>query len=214
MKRTPIVLVATVAGFAGVLSFHTKGTSVTLSTVGPSSGSGSARAAAGGAGTASHPSSTSVTSGSHHASSSASPTGSSGASSSTSAKAGGTTTTTAAPPSSTAHATTTAPAARSGASRAPAAGVRSVTGAAENFGYGVLAVKVTVNGTKITSLKVANLQVAEPTSQYICQQAIPMLHSEVLQAQSTRINAITGATYTSEAYAYSIQSALDKLHVK
>ena len=212
MKRTPIVLVATVAGFAGVLSFHTKGTSVTLSTVGPSSGSGSASAAAGGAGAASHPSSTSVTSGSHHASSSS--TGSSGASSSTSAKAGGTTTTTAAPPSSTAHATTTAPAARSGASRAPAAGVRSVTGAAENFGYGVLAVKVTVNGTKITSLKVANLQVAEPTSQYICQQAIPMLHSEVLQAQSTRINAITGATYTSEAYAYSIQSALDKLHVK
>lgn len=212
MKRTPIVLVATVAGFAGVLSFHTKGTSVTLSTVGPSSGSGSASAAAGGAGTASHPSSTSVTSGSHHASSSS--TGSSGASSSTSAKAGGTTTTTAAPPSSTAHATTTAPAARSGASRAPAAGVRSVTGAAENFGYGVLAVKVTVNGTKITSLKVTNLQVAEPTSQYICQQAIPMLHSEVLQAQSTRINAITGATYTSEAYAYSIQSALDKLHVK
>lgn len=212
MKRTPIVLVATVAGFAGVLSFHTKGTSVTLSTVGPSSGSGSATTAAGGAGTASHPSSTSVTSGSHHASSSS--TGSSGASSSTSAKAGGTTTTTAAPPSSTAHATTTAPAARSGASRAPAAGVRSVTGAAENFGYGVLAVKVTVNGTKITSLKVANLQVAEPTSQYICQQAIPMLHSEVLQAQSTRINAITGATYTSEAYAYSIQSALDKLHVK
>ena len=41
-----------------------------------------------------------------------------------------------------------------------------------------------------------------------------MLKSEVLAAHSARINAVSGATYTSQAYAASIQSALDKLHLK
>jgi len=35
----------------------------------------------------------------------------------------------------------------------------------------------------------------------------------VLSAQSARINSISGASYTSQAYALSVQSALDKLHV-
>lgn len=104
------------------------------------------------------------------------------------------------PPSST---TTTAPP----ASLAP----RTATGAVENYGYGVLAVKVTVDGSRITGISVPTLQAAEQYSQQLAQQAIPMLRSEVLQAQSAKINAISGATYTSEAYAYSLQSALDKL---
>ena len=37
-----------------------------------------------------------------------------------------------------------------------------------------------------------------------------MLHDEVLQAQSAQIDLISGATYTSEAYAQSLQSALDQ----
>jgi uncharacterized protein with FMN-binding domain len=41
-----------------------------------------------------------------------------------------------------------------------------------------------------------------------------MLTAEVLSAQSAGINAISGATYTSEGYAQSLQAALDKLHIK
>jgi uncharacterized protein with FMN-binding domain len=41
-----------------------------------------------------------------------------------------------------------------------------------------------------------------------------MLKSQVMAADSARINGVSGATYTSEAYAYSLQSALDKLHIK
>jgi uncharacterized protein with FMN-binding domain len=41
-----------------------------------------------------------------------------------------------------------------------------------------------------------------------------MLRSEVLSAQSARVNAISGATYTSEAYTASVQSALDTLAAK
>jgi uncharacterized protein with FMN-binding domain len=78
----------------------------------------------------------------------------------------------------------------------------------------VLDVKVTVRGTRITDVSVPTLQVAEPTSQQICEQAIPMLRSEVLSAQGVNIDGVSGATFTSEAYAQSLQAALDQLHLK
>jgi uncharacterized protein with FMN-binding domain len=61
---------------------------------------------------------------------------------------------------------------------------------------------------------VPSLQVAEPTSQQICEQAIAILRSEVLSAQSATIDGVSGATFTSEAYAQSLQAALDQLHIK
>ncbi len=88
----------------------------------------------------------------------------------------------------------------------------TAVGAVENYGYGTMSVKVTVASGHITGLSIASLQTLESYSQQLEQQAVPILKSEVLSAQSTRISALTGATYTSEAYAYSIQSALDKLH--
>ena len=50
-------------------------------------------------------------------------------------------------------------------------------------------------------------------SQYISEQAAPYLHDEVLQAQSAHIDVVSGATYTSESYMQSLQSALDKAHL-
>jgi uncharacterized protein with FMN-binding domain len=104
--------------------------------------------------------------------------------------------------------------AKGGASAGAAGPVRSATGQVEAVGYGELSVKVTVSGNRIAGLSVPLLRVAEPTSQQIADQAIPMLKSEVLAADGARISAVTGATYTSEAYAASVQSALDKLHVR
>jgi uncharacterized protein with FMN-binding domain len=92
--------------------------------------------------------------------------------------------------------------------------VRTAVGSSAQFGYGLLEVKVTVRGTRITNVSVPVLETAEPTSQQISEQAIPMLTAEVLSAQSAGINAISGATYTSEGYAQSLQAALDKLHIK
>jgi uncharacterized protein with FMN-binding domain len=97
---------------------------------------------------------------------------------------------------------------------AAAGGVRSATGAVEQYGYGQMAVSVTVSGSKITQIAVAQLQTAESYSQQLAQQVIPMLRGEVLSAQSAQISAVSGATYTSQAYAASVQSALDKLHAK
>ena len=101
------------------------------------------------------------------------------------------------------------------ATPAPATGpTRQLTGVLEQYGYGELSVTVTVHGTQITNVSVPVLRTAEPYSQQLAAQVLPMLKSEVLAAHSARINAVSGATYTSQAYADSIQSALDKLHLK
>lgn len=90
----------------------------------------------------------------------------------------------------------------------------TATGPSEQFGYGALTVTATVQGGRITKISVPSLQTAEPTSQQISQQAIPILTSEIMSAQSLNVNAVSGATYTSDAYAQSLQAALDKLHFR
>lgn len=99
-------------------------------------------------------------------------------------------------------------------SRTATGGVHTATGPTEQYGYGELAVRVTVNGGRITNVTVPTLQTAEPYSQQLAQQVIPMLRSQVLAAGGPHINGVSGATYTSQAYATSVQAALDKLHTK
>lgn len=103
----------------------------------------------------------------------------------------------------------------SGSGQPAAAGpVRSATGPVTQYGYGELDVRVTVSGSRITDVTVPVLRVAEPYSQQLAVQVIPMLKSEVLSAGNAQINGVSGATYTSQAYAMSLQAALDKLHRK
>jgi uncharacterized protein with FMN-binding domain len=111
------------------------------------------------------------------------------------------------------------PAARPGpdhqASTPAAAGPAAATtsqGAVERYGYGELAARVSISGGRITGIAVPVLRTAEQYSQQLAVQVIPTLRSEVLAAQSARINAVSGATYTSQAYALSVQAALDKAH--
>ena len=47
-------------------------------------------------------------------------------------------------------------------------------------------------------------------SQRISQAAEPILREEALSAQTANIDLLSGATYTSEAYVESLQSALDQ----
>jgi uncharacterized protein with FMN-binding domain len=91
-------------------------------------------------------------------------------------------------------------------------GVHSATGPVEFYSFGTIAVRVTVDGSRITGVSVPVLHPHDPTSRQIASQAIPMLRSEVLAAQSAAIHAVSGATYTSRGYATSLQAALDKLH--
>ncbi len=108
-------------------------------------------------------------------------------------------------------AATASPSASSGSASASTSS-GTATGQSVNYGYGVLAVRVTISGGHITAVTVPVLQTADSYSQQIATQVFPMLKSEVLSAQSAKISTISGASYTSEAYAMSLQNALKKLH--
>jgi uncharacterized protein with FMN-binding domain len=94
------------------------------------------------------------------------------------------------------------------------AAASTTLGALERYGYGELAARVSISGGRITSIAVPVLRTAEQYSQQLAIQVFPTLRSEVLAAQSARINAVSGATYTSQAYALSVQAALDKAHLR
>jgi uncharacterized protein with FMN-binding domain len=87
----------------------------------------------------------------------------------------------------------------------------SALGDAIQFQYGVVQVRATVKAGRLTKVQTTTL-VPEGggRSQSIDAQVEPMLRQEALQAHSANIDVISGATYTSEAYAQSLQSAIDK----
>ena len=87
---------------------------------------------------------------------------------------------------------------------------KTVTGPSVDMRWGPVQVTVKVKGKKVLDVS-ATYPTERPKSQFINEQAIPMLRSEVLQAQSAQIDLIGGATMTSEAYAQSLQSALDRV---
>ena len=81
-----------------------------------------------------------------------------------------------------------------------------------NYSFGVLSVKITVSGGKITKVGLAYLDDGgNPRSQSIDQQSIPILEQQALQAQSANIQGVSGASYTSAGFAQSLQSALHSL---
>ena len=60
---------------------------------------------------------------------------------------------------------------------------------------------------KLTDVK-STYSVHTDRSQYIMEQALPYLKQEALTAQSANVQMISNATYTSEAFAQSLQAAL------
>lgn len=96
------------------------------------------------------------------------------------------------------------------ASASSQASTRTVTGTVANTQYGPMQVQVTLAGTKITKVTVLQRTNDGAESDEIDDNAIPKLNSETLAAQSARIDAVSGASYTSSGYVQSLQSALDQ----
>jgi uncharacterized protein with FMN-binding domain len=69
---------------------------------------------------------------------------------------------------------------------------------------------VTIKNGKITEVTVLAYNDDDPRSAQISEQAIPTLREEVLSKQTAAVDTVSGATYTSNAYEASLQSALDK----
>jgi uncharacterized protein with FMN-binding domain len=84
------------------------------------------------------------------------------------------------------------------------------TGAVEQTPYGPVQVAVTLSHGKLTSVKALQTPSTASRSQALADYAVPTLTREALGAQSARIQAVSGASYTSEGYMQSLQSALDK----
>jgi len=88
-----------------------------------------------------------------------------------------------------------------------------VTGDPIQTQYGVVQVKITLAGSKITNAGFAQLTANDDTSAQINSQAAPILLQQTLSAQSAQIDGVSGASYTSQGYQQSLQSALDKAGV-
>jgi uncharacterized protein with FMN-binding domain len=86
----------------------------------------------------------------------------------------------------------------------------SVTGALETDRYGNTQVRVRISNGRIAEVTVLAYNDGDPRSAEISQQAMPLLRQEVLSKQTAAVDAVSGATYTSNAYEASLQSALDK----
>jgi uncharacterized protein with FMN-binding domain len=85
-----------------------------------------------------------------------------------------------------------------------------LTGQAVQIPFGTVQVQVTMQNGKITDVRALQLPNFDRHSQEVSSYASPQLRTEALQAQSAQIDTISGATYTSEAYIQSLQSALDQ----
>lgn len=90
----------------------------------------------------------------------------------------------------------------------------SYLGAAVTTRYGIVQVKITVSGSKITNVSFAQLTAFDGRSARINADAAPTLLQETLSAQSAHIQTVSGATYTSQGYEQSLQSALDNAGIK
>jgi uncharacterized protein with FMN-binding domain len=96
-----------------------------------------------------------------------------------------------------------------GPTAAPPAGPRSVDGSTVDTPYGPMQVTVVFTNGKITDVQAKQTPDVGDRSVRLAELATPILRQEVLSAQSARIDTVSGATYTSDGYAQSVQYAID-----
>ncbi|WP_037670641.1 FMN-binding protein [Streptomyces griseus] len=101
------------------------------------------------------------------------------------------------------------PAPAGSSSASAASGTRSVTGDSVQTRWGPVQVRITVRDGKLTEVTPVTYPTENPRDQEINAYAVPELRREALAAQSADIDTVSGATYTSDGYRQSLQSALD-----
>jgi uncharacterized protein with FMN-binding domain len=110
---------------------------------------------------------------------------------------------------------TPTPSASSSSSSSPststASSTKTLTGSVVQTRFGPIQVQITVEGSKITAVQELQSPSDDRRSESINEQAAPILEQEVLASQSASIDTVSGATYTSDGYKQSLQSAIDQL---
>ncbi len=83
-------------------------------------------------------------------------------------------------------------------------------GASEDAYWGMVQVKAVIKNGALAKVQILQFPNSHGTSVYINDQALPILQSEAIQAQSANVNGVSGATYTSQAFQQSLASALSQ----
>lgn|SRR5487761_2817 len=83
-------------------------------------------------------------------------------------------------------------------------------GPAADAYYGNIQVRATISGGKISDVTFLQYPNYNSTCQYINSQAMPYLRQEAIQAQSAKVQIISGATDSSMAFQESLAGALTK----
>jgi uncharacterized protein with FMN-binding domain len=91
-----------------------------------------------------------------------------------------------------------------------AGAAKTVTGTSADTIYGPVEVQITVKNGKVTAAQAVQYPQDSPRDQQINSYAVPVLNQEAVSAGNASIDAVSGATYTSNGYITSLQSALDK----
>ncbi|SOD87878.1 FMN-binding protein [Streptomyces sp. Ag109_G2-15] len=110
-----------------------------------------------------------------------------------------------------ATASTKSPTTSSGSSptAGSSSGTKTVTGDTVQTRWGPVQVRVTIKSGTLTDVTAVSYPQDNPRDQEINSYALPQLRREALAAQSAQIDTVSGATYTSDGYRQSLQSALD-----
>ena len=85
----------------------------------------------------------------------------------------------------------------------------TVNGAPADTQYGPVQVQLDLRGGHIVAARAIEYPQDTSRDQEINSQAIPQLDDEAVQADSAQIDTVSGATYTSDGYRASLQSAID-----
>lgn len=95
-------------------------------------------------------------------------------------------------------------------SKPKATAAKTYTGDAVSTQYGDVQVEITVKNGKITKSTVTQVPWSNGRDQQINSYAVPILNQEAVKQQSSNIDMVSGATYTSDGYIGSLQSAIDQ----
>jgi len=92
----------------------------------------------------------------------------------------------------------------------PGAATRTLTGAVAQTRWGPVQISVVLTGGSVTQVQVLQSPSGNGRDAEIGAYALPLLKAQTLQLQSADVDVVSGATYTSEGYRTSLQSALDQ----
>jgi uncharacterized protein with FMN-binding domain len=98
----------------------------------------------------------------------------------------------------------------SGRVKHPAGTNGTFTGDPIDTPYGTMQVAAVIANGRLTNVTVLRHTDVGGRSAQIDASALPILKSEAVSAHGANIDVVSGATYTSQGYARSLQSALDK----